>query len=147
MADDEDHDHSQGLANWLQDAGRRGGARVPENVAESSDDVLAYLESLTGQKLRSRSAVDRLLREFAVDEANRVRHAKVRAARQHVLLLALAALSFLHYYYWDVNLQIAALPEMKVFVPVHDRDRGVKGHVQRTLSAREYSRCKQRVPA
>jgi hypothetical protein len=90
------------------------------------------MESLTGRELRSRSAVDRLFREFAADEARRLREAKVRAARRHSYVLALAAAAFLNYYYWDVSLQIAALPEVKVFVPVLDRDRGVKVHIQRT---------------
>lgn len=132
MADHEDSDHPLDLADWLQAAGRRRVPAAADAAAESSDDVLAYLESLTGKKLRSRSAIDRLFKEFADDEAKRVREVKVRAARRHTLLIALAVASFLHYYYWDVSLQIAALPEMKVFVPVRDRDRGVKGHVQHT---------------
>ena len=132
MAEHEDFDHQLDLASWLQAAGRRRVALGPDAVAESSDDVLAYLESLTGRKLRSRSAVDLLFKDFADDEAKRLRAMKVRAARRHVLLLALAAAAFLHYYYWDVNLTIAALPEMKVFVPVTDRDRGVKGYVKQT---------------
>ena len=132
MQDHEDYDHPQDLASWLQDAGRRRVAPAPVAAADSSDEVLAYLESLTGKKLRSRSAVDLLFKAFADDEAKRLRKAKVRAARRHVLLLALAALSFLHYYYWDVKLKIAALPELRVFVPVTDRDRGAKDHAQRT---------------
>jgi len=128
---DDDYDHPLDLASWLQAAGRRV-APASDAVAESSDDVLEYLESLTGKTLRSRTAVDRLFKEFAADEDRRLRAAKVRAARRHSYLLALVAVAFLHFYYWDVSLQIAALPEMKVFVPVQDRDRGVKGHVQRT---------------
>ena len=114
------------------EAARRDAGLIARTWLCLSDDVLAYLESLTGQKLRSRSAVDRLFREFAADEAGRLREAKVRAARRHTFVLALAAASFLNYYYWDVNLQIAALPEVKVFVPVLDRDRGLKGNIQRT---------------
>ena len=132
MADHEDSDHPLDLASWLQAAARRRVLAGPDAAAESSDDVLAYLESLTGKKLRSRSAVDLLFKAFADDEAKRLRKAKVRAARRHTLLIALAVASFLHYYYWDVSLQIAALPEMKVFVPVHERDLGTKGHIQHT---------------
>ena len=129
MADHEDSDHPLDLASWLQAAGQRRVAAGPEAASESSDDVLAYLESLTGKKLRSRSAVDLLFKGFADDEAKRVRELKVRAARRHTLLIALAVASFLHYYYWDVSLQIAALPEMKVFVPITDRDRSTRDHV------------------
>ena len=129
MADHEDFDHPLDLASWLHAPGRRRVPVGPDAAAESSEDVLAYLESLTGKKLRTRSAVDLLFKEFADDEAQRLQKAKVRAARRHVLLLALASAAFLHYYYWDVSLQIAALPEMKVFVPVTDRDRGAKHHV------------------
>jgi len=132
VADDEDHDYPSGVSDWLQDAGRRRVASAPAAAPESDDEVLGYLESLTGKKLRSRSAIDRLFREFAADEARRLRELRVRNARRHCYLLALVAVSFLHYYYWDVSLQIAALPEMKVFVPIQDRDRGIKAKVQRS---------------
>ena len=128
MADHEESDHPLDLASWLQAAGQRR-VPAPDAAVESSDDILAYLESLTGRQLRSRSAVDLLIKAFADDEAKRLRKAKIRAARRHVLLLALAVASFLHYYYWDVSLQIAALPEMKVFVPITDRDRSTRHHV------------------
>ena len=39
---------------------------------------------------------------------------------REVSLLALLAISYLHYYYWEVQLQIAALQSVSVFIPAPD---------------------------
>jgi hypothetical protein len=38
---------------------------------------------------------------------------------KRVALLAGVTLAYLHYYFWDVQTQIAMLPTVTVFVPVH----------------------------
>jgi hypothetical protein len=37
---------------------------------------------------------------------------------RELALIGLLALSYLHFYYWDVQLQIAALNSARVFVPM-----------------------------
>jgi hypothetical protein len=48
----------------------------------------------------------------------------IRRTWREGALLLLLAVSYLHYTYWDVRLQIALLPKMEVFVPVKHRDWG-----------------------
>jgi len=36
---------------------------------------------------------------------------------RELALIGLLALSYLHFYYWDVQLQIAALNSARVFIP------------------------------
>jgi hypothetical protein len=43
-------------------------------------------------------------------------HERRRMVRE-VALIALLALSYLHFYYWEVQLEIAALNSVKVVVP------------------------------
>ncbi len=114
------------LARWLQEAGRRRIPRDLETRPEPDGQVLAHLEHLTGRELRSREAIVRFLEDLAADETKRARNlARRRAWREGALLLLLTA-AYLHYDHWDVRLKIALLPEMKVFVPIQDRDWGLK---------------------
>ena len=130
MTQDE-HELSPELADWLVDAGRRRFPSLPADPPESSEDVLAYLEQLTGRRLRSRAAIGQFLGDLAADEARRAQEVVRRRTIRDGLLLVLLAASYLHYYYWDTNLKIALLPEMKVFVPIKDRDKGINTNRQK----------------
>ena len=55
---------------------------------------------------------------WAVAGASRVSSGAARLKRS--ALLASLALSYLHYYYWEVQTQIAMLPSVTVFVTVAD---------------------------
>ena len=44
--------------------------------------------------------------------------ARRNAPLRRMGLLSVLAVAFLHYYYWDVQTQIAMLPTVTVFVPV-----------------------------
>jgi hypothetical protein len=128
-------DDSVDLVRWLQEVARRGGRTItqspPELIpdsSESSEDVLRYLEQLTGRELRSREAIKVYLKELARDEIQRTRVATGNRIVREALLLGLLSVAYLHYYYWDVSLQIASLARIHVFVPViEDRDLGRAG--------------------
>jgi hypothetical protein len=111
------------LAQWLKEAGRRTSARVP-HVDEDADESFNspaslhhYLEELAGRKLGSHAEVLRYLREVAGRQPEAHREQERRRLVREATLLVLLAISYLHYYYWDVQLQIAALHSVGVFLP------------------------------
>lgn len=104
---------STGVADWLKESAKRVARRrgSEATVAPAAEDLLGMLESLSGRKLRSRAEVRAYVRE--AEDA-------IRGARRHRLikeavLVALVALSFLPYYFADVQLQILSLPSVVVF--------------------------------
>ena len=101
------------VADWLKESAKRVARRRGREVtlAPTAEDLLGMLESLSGRKLRSRAEVRAYVRE--AEDA-------IRGARRHRLikeavLVALVALSFLPYYFADVQLQILSLPSVVVF--------------------------------
>jgi hypothetical protein len=118
-------DPSEDLAQWLSDAGRRTwrSAAVAETslgdrARESSGDLFRYLEELAGRELRSRDDIRRYVGELSAPdpEANRT-HRRQRLVKDTVLLLCLLT-AYIQYNFLDVNLQIARLPSIVIFVPV-----------------------------
>jgi hypothetical protein len=59
-----------------------------------------------------------LLKDFREEDVEATRIAARHQVVREGLLLGVLAASYLHYYYWEVELQIASLPVMQVFVPV-----------------------------
>jgi hypothetical protein len=111
------------LAQWLREAGRRTQLKLP-GVPEDSDDSFNapaslhhYLEELAGRKLRTHAEVLRYLREVAGAQPEAHRERERRRMVREVSLLVLLAISYLHFYYWEVQLQIAALQSVGVFIP------------------------------
>ena len=111
------------LAQWLKEAGRRTQAKVP-GVLEDADDTFNspaslhhYLEELAGRKLKTHTEVLRFLREVAGSQPEAHRERERRRMVREVSLLVLLAISYLHFYYWEVQLQIAALHSVGVFIP------------------------------
>lgn len=106
-------DYDREMAQWLEESGRRRGARKEEPPAE----LLAYLEQLAARKLRSREDIRAYFYSLQADEAER-RHAdqRRRVRREGVFLVVLVAAA-MQYYYWDVSLQIASLQKVHYFVP------------------------------
>jgi hypothetical protein len=104
---------NSGVADWLKEAAKRAARRrgAEASVAPTAEDLLAMLESLSGRSLRSRAEVRAYARE--------TEQAFTRARRHHLVkeavLVALVALSFLPYYFADVQLQILSLPSVVVF--------------------------------
>lgn len=112
------------LAQWLKEAGRRAQTRVPDGAAADGDDTYnspaslhRYVEELAGRKLRTHAEVLEFLKEVAGSQPRGYREHERRRMVREVALIVLLALSYLHFYYWEVQLEIAALNSVKVVVP------------------------------
>lgn len=110
------------LAAWLKEAGHR--ARRQAAPAGDSDDTYnspaalhRYLEELAGRPLRSHAEVLGYLGEVAGTSPQQYRDQERRRMVREVALLALLALSYLHYYYWEVQVEIAKLNSVRIFIP------------------------------
>lgn len=108
-------DTGKNLAQWLREVARGKPSIDVSLVAESSDAVLEHLEQRTGRTLRSRAAVDALLKDMVLAEARAHQRGMRRGILRGALLLSLLLAAFLHYYYWDVTLEIGALPRVEVY--------------------------------
>jgi hypothetical protein len=111
------------LAQWLKEAGQRTQSR-PRDAQAAEDDgtynspasLHRYLEELAGRKLQSHAEVLAFLKEVAGSEPQGHRQRELRRMVRELVLLGLLALSYLQYYYWDVQLQIAALKSVNVYI-------------------------------
>lgn len=117
-------DRDEEIARWLIDVGKRRrprSAAAAELSAASPEDLVRYLEGLTERKFRSCEDLLRLFQDFMEENAEAIRAATRRRIVREALLLGALAAAYLHYYYWEVELQIASLHAVKVFVPVTPR--------------------------
>jgi len=111
------------LAQWLKEAGRRAQSAAPAVVGDGDDSYNSpaslhrYLEELAGRSLGSHAEVLAYLREVAGTQPEALRERERRRMVREVSLLALLAISYLHFYYWQVQLEIAALRSVSVFIP------------------------------
>jgi hypothetical protein len=112
------------LADWLKEAGRRAQSRARNDAAAEQDDTYnspaslhRYLEELAGRKLQTHAEVLEFLKEAAGGQPQGYREHERRRMVREVALIALLAVSYLHFYYWEVQLEIAALNSVNVNVP------------------------------
>ena len=101
---------NSGVADWLKEAAKRAARRKGREVtvAPTAEDLLGMLRELSGRPLSTRAEVRAYVRE--------TEEAFSRARRHHLIKEAvLVALSFLPYYFADVQLQILSLPRVVVF--------------------------------
>lgn len=112
------------LAEWLKEAGRRARHEAPAGANAEDDrsfnspaELHRYLEQLAGRPLRSHGEVLQYLREVAGSSPREHRHLERRRMVREVLLLLVLAFSYLHYYYWEVQVEIAKLNTLRIFVP------------------------------
>lgn len=114
------------LAQWLKEAGRRAQSPAParsEGAADGDDtynspaSLHRYVEELAGRKLQTHAQVLEFLKEVAGSQPQGYREHERRRMVREVALIALLALSYLHFYYWEVQLEIAALNSVKVVIP------------------------------
>ena len=115
------------LADWLKEAGRRAQSRAPDAAAAERDDTYnspaslhRYLEALAGRKLQTHGEVLEFLKEVAGTQPQGYREHERRRMVREVALIVLLAISYLHFYYWEVQLEIAALNTVNVFIPGAD---------------------------
>jgi hypothetical protein len=111
------------LAEWLKEAGRRTQSATASPSAASDDtfnspaSLHKYLEELAGRKLQTHAEVLAYLRQVAGTQPDAHRERERRRMVREVSLLVLLAVSYLHFYYWEVQLEIAALRSVGVFIP------------------------------
>lgn len=112
------------LAQWLKEAGRRAQLKAEREAAAERDDTFnspaslhRYVEELAGRKLQTHTQVLEFLKEVAGSQPEGFREHERRRMVREVALIAMLALSYLHFYYWEVQLEIAALNSVKVVVP------------------------------
>jgi hypothetical protein len=117
------------LAQWLKEAGsrarREAGAAAGTDQDESFNSPASlhrYLEELAGRPLQSHTEVLNYLRAVAGSTPREYRDQERRRMVREVALVALLSLSYLHYYYWEVQVEIAKLNSVRIFVPAsHDK--------------------------
>ena len=117
-----DNGGGEQLAQWLKDAGRRAGLVAPAAAADGDEtynspaSLHRYLEELAGKPLGSHAEVLNYLGEVAGAQPQTHYMRERRRMVRELALIGLLALSYLHFYYWDVQLQIAALNSARVFL-------------------------------
>ena len=126
MADEESGGGEQ-LAQWLKEAGARARAAARESAAGPGDEhfnspasLHRYLEELAGRKLESHAEVLHFLREVAGSQPEAHAARERRRMVREIALLVVLAFSYLHYYYWEVQLESAKLNEVRTFIPTKD---------------------------
>jgi len=112
------------LADWLKEAGRRARRPAPAH-ADADDDrtfnspaeLHRYLEQLAGRPLQSHAEVLHYLGEVAGTNPREHRYLERRRMVREISLLLVLSLSYLHYYYWEVQVEISKLNALRIFVP------------------------------
>ena len=112
------------LAQWLKEAGRRAQSQAQGEAADDGDDTYnspaslhRYVEELAGRKLQTHAEVLEFLKEVAGSQPRGYREHERRRMVREVALIVLLAISYLHFYYWEVQLEIAALNYVNVVIP------------------------------
>ena len=112
------------LAQWLKEAGRRAQSQAQGEAVADGDDTYnspaslhRYVEELAGRKLQTHAEVLEFLKEVAGSQPRGYREHERRRMVREVALIVLLAISYLHFYYWEVQLEIAALNSVNVVVP------------------------------
>lgn len=115
------------LATWLKEAGHRT-RRGSGPAAADSDDTYnspaalhRYVEKLAGRPLTTHAEVLGYLREVAGANPREYRDRERRRMVREIALLSLLTLSYLHYYYWEVQVEIAKLNSVRIFIAPEPR--------------------------
>ena len=89
-----------------------------ERDPESSENLIQYLEQLSGRQLRTREDVRRLLDEISTKSPDAGPTSSLMRTLKQGMWLALLAAAYLQYYFLDVLNQINSIPEIRVNLPV-----------------------------
>ena len=109
------------LVEWLKEAGRRTvvpaprGSHEDDTWSNSPAQLFHFLEESAGRKLRSQTALLGYLQELSGNSPKSHRSRERRRIIREGIFLGALALAWLQYYFWEVNMQIAALPRIQVF--------------------------------
>ncbi len=110
---EEDEYYNPDLAHWLEESGRRR-ARHPK---QSPEQLLDFLEQLTGEKIDSKEDILRYVGKLKKQEAEAREARRRRRLFRQAVLVVLLGLAIGQYYYWDVQAQIAASQRNYYFGP------------------------------
>ena len=115
------------LAEWLKEAGQRARREAPatadvDETFNSPAELHRYLEQLAGRPLQSHGEVLHYLRQVAGTNPRAYRDQERRRMVREVSLLLLLSLSYLHYYYWEVQVEISKLNALRILIPTSAPD-------------------------
>jgi len=85
---------------------------------ESREELIEYLEQVSGRRIRTREDIKGYLDEVAARKAVDDRSVRRWQQAKTITLIGLATFAFIQYYMMDVMVQIFSLRETTVFVPV-----------------------------
>jgi hypothetical protein len=110
-------DSGADLTAWLKEVGKRAVASPARGKqADSAEEVLEYLSTVTGRPMRTREDVRAFLESVHRERIAAGKSLARQRLRRESLLLFLLAGAYLQYYYWDVALQIEKLPHLITLV-------------------------------
>ena len=98
----------------------RAGAPINRmaNNPESRQELIEYLEQVSGRRIRTREDIKAYLDEVAARKAADEPSVRRWQQAKTITLIGLATFAFVQYYMMDVMVQILSLRETTVFVPV-----------------------------
>jgi len=88
-----------------------------EKPPETREELLEYLESLTGRRLRTRADIQNYVREVGARKAEDEPSVRRWLKLKRITLVALLAFGGMQYYMLDVLLEIASMRSNTFFVP------------------------------
>ncbi|HEY5897148.1 MAG TPA: hypothetical protein VIV54_06270 [Burkholderiales bacterium] len=91
------------------------GLPVSEIERASREDLLHYLEEISGRAIRTRADVEQYVEQLSAAKAQDKSARRWQTAKSAVLL-ALVTAAALQYYLLDIMLQIASLRQLTFFV-------------------------------
>lgn len=112
-ADSQDDGFSADLAHWLEESGRRH----VQHPKDSPERLLQFLEEVAGQRIESREDILRYFNKLSARETQAREARRKRQLIRQTILVVLLGLSVGQYYYWQVQLEIAASQKNYYFVP------------------------------
>ena len=112
-AESQDDGFSGDLARWLEESGHRH-VRRPK---DSPEKLLQFLEEVAGERLESREDILRYINKLSARDTQAREARRRRRLIRQTILVVLLGLSVGQYYYWQVQLEIAASQKNYYFVP------------------------------
>jgi hypothetical protein len=90
----------------------------PQRPAESREELVQHLESLTGRTFKTREDIQAYVREVSAREPRNDPSLKRWIKVKHIALAGLLAYGVIQYYILDVMLEIVSIQSPTFFVPV-----------------------------
>jgi hypothetical protein len=94
---------------------------MSEAQPETREELVQYLEKLTGRTLRTRADIQAYVREVSARKASDQPAVRRWLKTKRITLIALLAFGITQYYMLDVLLEIVSMPRNTFFVPASTR--------------------------